>query len=257
MANQKPAPILVGNKACYTLSSYDPVEVEVIVPYTTDEEAGLALESMIADEGGTAENLKDADWIAEHFDGLRSADELRRVVRARLREMNEQFAEDQKRDKCLLALADRLEQSVLPQEVAALRTGLAMNFEHRAAAAGMTMDDFIATGGVSKAEFESMLDTQALQTAEIDAALDAYARQKKLSVNENEFGPLLGMSPSDAKGLVQQARAAGRYDEVKDAALRAKASNAVVDDCSCTYHHESKEEAAKRLEILREFMGGN
>ncbi len=30
MAIQKPAPLMIGNKAYYTLTSYDPVEVEVI-----------------------------------------------------------------------------------------------------------------------------------------------------------------------------------------------------------------------------------
>ena len=108
MAIQKPAPLMVGNKAYYTLTSYDPVEVEVIVPFITDEEVELALGSLLEDEGGTVENLSDPDWIAKHFEGLRSTDELHRVLRARLREMNARFAEDQKRDKCMVALAERL-----------------------------------------------------------------------------------------------------------------------------------------------------
>ena len=81
MAIQKPAPLMVGNKAYYSLTSYDPVEVEVIVPFITDEEVELALGSLLEDEGGTVENLSDPDWIAKHFEGLRSTDELHRVLR--------------------------------------------------------------------------------------------------------------------------------------------------------------------------------
>ena len=133
MAIQKPAPLMIGNKAYYTLTSYDPVEVEVIVPFITDEEVELALGSLLEDEGGTVENLSDPDWIAKHFEGLRSTDELHRVLRARLREMNAQFAEDQKRDKCMVALAERLGQSVPPEHVAAVRAGIYANFKQRAA----------------------------------------------------------------------------------------------------------------------------
>ncbi|MDO5107683.1 MAG: hypothetical protein Q4D39_05345, partial [Coriobacteriaceae bacterium] len=109
-------------------------------------------------------------------------------------------------------------------------------------------------GGISAAEFEGMLDAQAIQTSQIDAALDAYAHEKKLSVDEREFGPLLGMKPNDVKNLIKQAQAAGRYDDIRDAALRAKAADAVVAECSCTYHHESEAEAAERLKMLRDLM---
>ena len=251
----KPAPLVVNGKALYSLSSYDPVEVEVIVPFTTEDEVDLAVAHMVGEEGGTQANLRDPNWIAKHFEGIRSADELRRVVRARVREMNEGFAEEQKRDKCMIALADRLEQRVLDETLAMVRAGIENNFKQRAAVNRMTLDDFIAQGGVSRADFDAMLDSQALQTAQIDAALDAYAREKKLFIADQEVAGYLGMNPSDAKELIRQAKAAGRYDDVKAAALHAKAGDAVVAECSCTYHHESEQEAAERLAMLRDLMG--
>lgn len=254
MAIVKPAPMMIGNRALYSLSSYDPVDVEVIVPFTTDEEVELALSSMVEEAGGTPKSLEDPNWIAKHFEGLRSVDEFRRVMRARLREMNEQFAEEQKHDKCMLALVERLCQSVPAEQVASVRAGIKANFQQRAAASGMSLADFIARGGVSNAEFDSMLDAQAQQTAEIDAALDAYAREKKIKADESEFAKLLSMSPDAAKDLVKQARATGHFDDVREAAVRAKAANAVVAECNCTYHHESEEEAAERLKMLRELM---
>ena len=253
----KPAPLVVNGKARYTLSSYGPVEVEVIVPFTTEEEVDLAVASMVQDEGGTPDNLKDSAWIAKHFEGIRSADELRRVVRARVREMNESFAEEQKHDKCMIALVERLEQQVLGETLAMVRAGIENNFKQRAAANGMTLDAFIERGGASKAEFDAMLDSQALQTAQIEAALDAYAREKKLFIADQEVAGYLGMDPAHAKELIRQSKAAGRYDDVKEAALHAKAGEMVVAECSCTYHHESEQEAAGRLSMLRDLMGQN
>lgn len=254
MTAAKPAPLMIGGNPVYSLSSYDPVEVEVVVPYTSDGEVELALSRMVGDEGGTEESLKDAAWISKHFEGLRSVDELRRVVRARLREMNEQFAEGQKRDKCLLALSERLEQSVPNDYVAMVRGNIRTSFEQRAAANNMTMDQFIERGGVSAAEFDAMLDEQARQSAEIDAALEAYVREKKVKANERDYPRLLGIDPEIAKVMFKQARAAGTFDQIERAALRGKAADEVVSECRCTYHHESEAEAAERLKMLREIM---
>lgn len=254
MDTAKPAPMMVGGKPLYSLSSYEPVEVEVMVPFTSDAEVELAVSSMVAEEGGDANSLSDAEWLAKHFEGLRSADEVHRVVRARLREMNSQFAEDQKRDKCLLALAERLNQSVAPEQLEATRAGIYANMKQRAAASGMTMEAFMERGGVSAADFDAMLDTQAAQTAQIDAALSAYARENKITAAESEYAQLLGMPADAAKNLIGQARATGHLDEIRDAAVRAKAAQAVVGACRCTYHHETEAEAAERLKMLRDLM---
>jgi FKBP-type peptidyl-prolyl cis-trans isomerase (trigger factor) len=135
-----------------------------------------------------------------------------------------------------------------------VRGNIRTSFEQRAAANNMTMDQFIEHGGVSAAEFDAMLDEQARQSAEIDAALEAYVREKKVKANERDYPRLLGIDPEIAKVMFKQARAAGTFDQIERAALRGKAADEVVSECRCTYHHESEAEAAERLKMLREIM---
>ena len=52
MTIQKPEPLVIGNKAFYTLTSYGPVDVEVHVVRTTDEEVELAIQTLVREAGG-------------------------------------------------------------------------------------------------------------------------------------------------------------------------------------------------------------
>ena len=40
---KKPEPMQVGERYIYTLTSYDPVEIELLVPYVSDYEIELAV----------------------------------------------------------------------------------------------------------------------------------------------------------------------------------------------------------------------
>ena len=83
--------------------------------------------------------------------------------------------------------------------------------------------------------------------AEQEAALDAYAREKKLTVSEEEFGHLLGIPAGQMDEVINQANAAGQYSDLKDAALHAKAAQSVVAEANCTYRHETEAEARVRV----------
>lgn len=243
---QKPQPLMLGDKAHYTLTSYDPVSIEVEVPFTTEEDVDLALDSMLARMGGTRDNLSDPAWVTEHFQGISDVAGLRRAVRSQVEDMAAQMAESQKVNRAVAALAKRLQQAVPAMHLARYRQGVQMSFEQQLASEGMTIDDFLLRSGASRAELDTMFDHQAKAAAEQDAALDAYAHQKKLSVTEEEFGRLLGVPSSDMEEMIGQARAAGQYADLRDAALHAKAAQSVVAECACTYRHESEAEARIR-----------
>ena len=104
MPIEKPLPLMVGNKAYYSLTSYDPVEIEVNVPYTSDEDIELGLEMTLADMGGSLASLDDPTWVAEHFEGLHDAGEVREAMRQEVLAMNANAAEQQKVGECVEAL---------------------------------------------------------------------------------------------------------------------------------------------------------
>lgn len=251
MPIEKPLPLMVGNKAFYSLTSYDPVEIEVVVPYTADEDIEVGLEMTLADLGGTMESLDDPAWVAEHFDGLTSRQQVEAAMRKQVEQMNAEIAEEQKVGKCVEALVGRLGQSVPPQHVQQARQAVQMRFNQQLQEEGLTPDQFLMRSGATVAQLEEMFDRQAQQMVEGDAALSAYAHEKKLKVDEQEYSRLLGISPDDLQEVMEQARTYGQLDEMREAALRSKACQIVVTECSCTYVHESPQEAHLRIARYR------
>ena len=254
MPIEKPLPLMVGNKAYYSLTSYEPVEIEVDVPYTSEEDIQIGLEMTIADLGGTMADLDNPEWVAEHFDGLTTRKQVEAAMRQQVDSMNAQMAEEQKIGKCVEALSARLGQSIPPQHLEQARQAVQMRFTQQLQAEGLTPDQFLARSGATPAQMEAMFDQQAHTMCEGDAALSAYAHEKKLKVDEHEYGRLLGLSPDDLQTVMEQARAAGQLDELREAALRSKAAQIVVAECSCTYNHETPEQARRRIAQFRQMQ---
>ena len=251
MSIEKPLPLMVGDKAYYTLTSYGPVEVTVEVPCTSDADVEFGLEMMLRDLGATMADLDDPAWVAEHFEGATSKSEVYGLVRMQVADMNVQMAEQQKLSKCVEALSQRLVQAVVPQHVAQAREAARAHFVQQLQAEGMTPEQFMMRSGSTPQQLEAMFDEQARQMVESDAALSALAHERKLKVDELEYGRLLGLSPAELNKVLEQARAAGQTDELREAALRSKAAQLLVAECSCTYHHESEAQAKARIAQLR------
>ena len=247
MTIQKPEPLVIGNKAFYTLTSYGPVDVEVHVVRTTDEEVELAIQTLVREAGGTEKDLADPAWVASHFDGLENEQRLREQTRAYLSSLSEDSAEEQKANACLDALAERLCQSVPAAQVSQVKDALFQDIAQQIATTGQPVEAVLAQMGMRPDQLDSMLQSEAVKEAEHEAALDAYASEKKIKVDETELPHLLQLSPTDAQALIARAKAAGQMDQPIDAARRAKALEAVVSECNCTYVQETEAEAKKRL----------
>ncbi|MCI1645745.1 MAG: hypothetical protein LKI67_07515 [Olsenella sp.] len=247
MTIQKPEPFVIGNRAFYTLASYGPVDVQVHVVRTTDEEVELAIQSLVREAGGTEKDLADPAWVAGKFDGIENEQRLREQTRAYLSSLSEETAEEQKADACLDALAERLCQSVPASQVSQVKDALFQDIAQRIATTGQPVEAVLAQMGMQPDQFDSMLQLAATKETEHEAALDAYASEKKIKVDETELPHLLQLSPADAQALIARAKAGGQMDQLLDAARRTKALEAVVAECHCTYVQESEEEAKKRI----------
>lgn len=252
MPIEKPMPLMVGNKAYYSLTSYGPVEITVDVPYTSEEDVDYALEATIREMGGTLASLDDPAWVQEHFEGMSTRTQVRDAMRQEVSNMNAQMAEQQKLGKCVEALSSRLAQSIPPQILEQTRQMVQMRFTQQLQADGMTPAQFMARTHTTMDQLEAMFDRQALTMAEGDAALSAYAHEKKLKVDEMEYGRLLGIPAGEVQGVIDDARKVGQLDQLREAALSAKAAQIVVAECSCTYHHETPEAARARVAQYRQ-----
>ena len=98
---------------------------------------------------------------------------------------------------------------------------------------------------------EDLFASQAEEAIQEEAALDAYAREKKIGIRDDELAEALELSPEEFDQACIQAQKAGAMDSLRMDALRAKVANILAGECSCIYKSESEQDAQSRMEQFR------
>lgn len=246
----KPFPSHIGDLYLFSLSSYDPVQIEVVVPRVTEVDIDYAIEATLDSMGLGNERLTDA-LVAEKLENVNTIAELREVARKQVGEANMQLVEGSKADRCATELAKRLNEAVPPELVEQVRGVMRQAFEHDLAAEGLTMDEFIEQMGATQEMMDDLFASQAEEAIQEEAALDAYAREKKIGIRDDELAEVLELSPKEFDQICLQAQKAGAMDSLRIDALRAKVANILAGECSCIYKNESEEDAQSRMEQFR------
>ena len=246
----KPFPSHIGDLYLFSLSSYDPVQIEVVVPRVTEVDIDYAIEATLDSMGLGNERLTDA-LVAEKLENVNTIAELREVARKQVGEANMQLVEGSKADRCATELAKRLNEAVPPELVEQVRGVMRQAFEHDLAAEGLTMDEFIEQMGATQEMMDDLFASQAEEAIQEEAALGAYAREKKIGIRDDELAEALELSPKEFDQICLQAQEAGAMDSLRIDALRAKVANILAGECSCIYKNESEEDAQSRMEQFR------
>jgi FKBP-type peptidyl-prolyl cis-trans isomerase (trigger factor) len=243
----KPAPLKIGTTYYYTLSSYDPVAITVTVPQVTDADVDFTLEGILQEKGQTLDTVTDA-WVAENIEGVKTLAQAKDVMRAQLEHMNSDYAEQSKPGLCSTELAKRLVQAVPAEEIARFKDQLEQSMAYDAMSQGIALDDYLAQMGISRAQFDGLLSERAKEGVEQQAALSAYASEKKLKIDDSEIPTFLQIPQDQADELIKQAKAAGQLDMLRQECLNMKAANVVTSECSCTYVRETEDDAMTRAQ---------
>ena len=238
----KPFPSHIGDLYLFSLSSYDPVQIEVVVPRVTEVDIDYAIEATLDSMGLGNERLTDA-LVAEKLENVNTIAELREVARKQVGEANMQLIEGSKADRCATELAKRLNEAVPPELVEQVRGVMRQAFEHDLAAEGLM--------GATQEMMDDLFASQAEEAIQEEAALDAYAREKKIGIRDDELAEALELSPKEFDQICLQAQKAGAMDSLRIDALRAKVANTLAGECSCIYKNESEEDAQSRMEQFR------
>jgi hypothetical protein len=255
MSAKKPQPSMVDGKPRYTLSSYEPVEITLVHFHATPQDVEDALEDVLEQKGGTTKDLADAAWLQENF-GVESEAELREMIESLITETYEEDAEQQKPEMCLDMLVRRLEQSVAPADVERQRHSIMFGVETALKDNKLSMEQFLARSGMTREEFDRKLEGEATRAAEETAALGAFAAKRKIRVSRQEIPSLLDIPSKEAHAFMRRVAEQGRIDEMRGAALRAKAMNVLVAECVCNCHVETAEAARERGELFEKMHGG-
>lgn len=247
---EKPQPLMVDGRPHFTLSSYAPVSITLSVPALIDEFVESTIDSILAGLDAGREKLEDSDWVHETLQ-CDSAEQFRQIVRGHLKELNDQVRDENRKQLAVEELSLRLQQSVPESYLERARLFVQENLERQLAYEGRTIGEFARDNGLSTMDLDAWLNNEARAAAEQQAALGAYAREKKLTVDDSELGDLLGLPEEGMEEYIELAKEDGTYDVTIDAALAEKAARAVADEAKCTYHYETEEEARRRFRNMK------
>lgn len=250
----KPEPLFIDGHYHYTLSSYEPVEVTLTIPHLTDEEVGCGIAGIVAERGWNDDDLPTDAWIAENVEGINTLAELQQAVREELEQINARYVESTKAGLCAEELARRVEQRIPAESIEHARDTVRQGFEMQAMQNGVDLAQLLAASGMSEHDFEHAVSEEAQALAEQDAALDAIVDEYAIYVDETELPGILGMSPKDAKALIEETRRHGDYEDMMAFARRRRALESVIRDASFAEEHETAEQAARRVAEMRAQM---
>lgn len=250
----KPEPLFIDGHYHYTLSSYEPVEVTLTIPHLTDEEVGYGIAGIVAERGWNDDDLPTDAWIAENVEGINTLAELQQAVREELEQINARYVESTKAGLCAEELARRVEQRIPTESIERARDTVRQGFEMQAMQNGVDLAQLLAASGMSEHDFERAVSEEAQALAEQDAALDAIVDEYAIYVDETELPGILGMSPKDAKALIEETRKHGDYEDMMAFARRRRALESVIHDASFAEEHETAEQAARRVAEMRAQM---
>lgn len=250
----KPEPLFIDGHYHYTLSSYEPVEVTLTIPHLTDEEVGYGIAGIVAERGWNDDDLPTDAWIAENVEGINTLAELQQAVREELEQINARYVESTKAGLCAEELARRVEQRIPAESIERARDTVRQGFEMQAMQNGVDLAQLLAASGMSEHDFEHAVSEEAQALAEQDAALDAIVDEYAIYVDETELPGILGMSPKDAKALIEETRKHGDYEDMMAFARRRRALESVIRDASFAEEHETAEQAARRVAEMRAQM---
>jgi len=173
------------------------------------------------------------EWVEENTDSS-TAEGLKASLRKRIGDIKVLQARMAQRDGALRALADLVEDDVVPavlvDEALAERV---QGLEQRLGEQGVSVQDFLQATGRSAEDFVAELRQEALGVVKADLALRAVAEAESLEVTDEEFdsgldemAERLGLTPQE---LRQRLHGAGQTAAVRSEQRKAKALTWILD----------------------------
>lgn len=237
---RKPTALNLSGYKFYTLSSYDPVNLEITRPRITSFEVEFGMDAMYIAH-------KTRSYSDEDF----TFDELRDVVRESMDISNRINLTRQLSDLALDDLSVRLEQSISDEAFDFVRDRLSEYLESRDEGDESFDDDPFDDLDVNEDDFEERVATLALRSA----ALTAWIEHFDITFNDDEMASLLCWpAPSDGfeDEVLDEAHKRSSDDELYRLALTNKALKDILSRANIVYHDETVVDAYRRLKMSRE-----
>ena len=183
------------------------------------------------------------EFIKESY-GFDSVEQLRDAVRQELATDKTYTLPNVKENRVVAAVAEKLDLDEVPEDYQnSVYTEVLQEFLQQLQRQGTTVDAYLQARGVDFESFLADVREQADERARQSLALDAVARHLGLEVSEDELAEEFGKSGvEDPEASLKEFRDAGRLPAVREALLRNKALNWLVENATVT----EVDEAAQR-----------
>ena len=183
------------------------------------------------------------EFIKESY-GFDSVEQLRDAVRQELATDTTSTLPNVKENRVVAAVAEKLDLDEVPEDYQnSVYTEVLQEFLQQLQRQGTTVDAYLQARGVDFESFLADVREQADERARQSLALDAVARHLGLEVSEDELAEEFGKSGvEDPEASLKEFREAGRLPAVREALLRNKALNWLVENATVT----EVDEAAQR-----------
>lgn len=252
---EKPLPLQLGNRYMFTLTSYEPVDVEIVRMQVQDADIDDGI-AQIMEMAGAAGQTPTDELVEELFgkEDVHTAEQLRKKVTDILATLAENSLEEQRFTGALDALAERLRERIPDEMIRGRAEQMVTTLAYELQQKGSSIDTLMTTDQVSREDLLAYASADAQIQLEQEQALIAFAAKRNITVEEKEFPALLGIPEDQLSEFVAAARRANSYDELHNAALAAKAGNVVAEEAKVTIVDETDEEAEARRAEKHEFL---
>ena len=196
-----------------------------------------------------AEVKPEADDAFAKTVGFESMTAMRVEICSYIKGEKDKIIPEMKEDRCVRALAERVEGEVSEAYVATQRQEILRNFFNRLQQQNVNFDAYLQQQGITSDQFQADLDAQAQETATQCLALDALFTGAGLELTDEDIDEAFADvdDPDISRESWEQS---GRMSELREALRRQKASKWVLDTAIVTTEEPApaEDEAAEEEE---------
>lgn len=175
--------------------------------------------------------------------GFDTMDELREELSGQIAQAKFSQLPDLKERRCVGALAERVEGDIPESYIQYCREDILRDFFNNLTEQGVSFDQFLQQRNITADDFQKDLDEQAKENATQGLALDALAAALELEVTEEDIDKEFAVV-DDPQGTRKMWEEQGRMAFLREALLRTKAVNWLIDNADVTEEDASGEEDA-------------
>jgi trigger factor len=175
------------------------------------------------------------EWVTKNIPGLKSVPELHEEIRKQGLAHHEQELSGMRSFAAASELAKRFKGSIPDEYYEMTRDDIVQGIQQNLASQNKTMQDFIKEqGGDQQFSMQLMMQTREVLTQGF--SLDSLARHLKLEVTDADIAETFHlMAPGHEKEASMEFELTGRMYQVREAALRTKANNWLVENAEIEY----------------------